>query len=164
MSLPVFSVPSGLASRPDQSSIQTVLTMGTSSRPEVGSSAVASSMDVEDSQLLETDLPGCPFHFRPYSGQTFADGESSVWLAASSPAVPGVRRRAEVGSPLVPLTHVLGRSTWERSGDGRCCQPATRCGHYVVQSSDTIAVRHVVEPYVIRDDGLGHRADDVSSR
>ena len=39
-----------------------------------------------------------------------------------------------------------------------------RRGHYVVQSSDTIAVRHVVEPYVIRDDGLGHRADGVSSR
>ena len=85
LSLPVFSVPSGLASRPDQSSIQTVLTMGTSSRPEVGSSAVASSMDVEDSPLLETGLPGCPFHFRPYSGQTFADGNPAFGLQLHHP-------------------------------------------------------------------------------
>ena len=39
MSLPVFSVPSGFSARPDQSSIQTVLALGTSSHG--GSSAVA---------------------------------------------------------------------------------------------------------------------------
>ena len=149
MSLPVFSVPSGLASRPDLSSVQTVLALETSSHPEVGSSAFAPSMDMEDSPLLETGLPGWPFRFTPYSGQPFADGNPAFGFAASSPTVPGGRRRGEVGSPLVPLTHVLGRSTWKRSGDGHCCQLATRRGHYVVQSSDTVAVRHVIEPHVI---------------
>ena len=50
MSLPVFSLPSGLTNRPDQSSVQTVLALGTSSRPEVGSSAVAPPMNMEDSR------------------------------------------------------------------------------------------------------------------
>ena len=58
MSLPVFSVPSGFSARPDQSSIQTVLALGTSSHPDRGSSAVAPPMDMEDNPLLETGLPG----------------------------------------------------------------------------------------------------------
>ena len=45
MSLPVFSVPSGFSARPDQSSIQTVLTLETSSHPDGGSSATAPPMD-----------------------------------------------------------------------------------------------------------------------
>ena len=159
MSLPVFSVLSGLASRPDQSSVQTVLALETSSRPEVGSSAFAPPMDMEDSPLLETGLPGCPFRFTPYSGQSFADGNPAFGLQFHHP-----RFLDFVGAPLVPLTHVLGRSTWKRSGDGRCCQPATRRGHYVVQYSDTVTVRHVVEPHVIRDNGLGHSTYGVSSR
>ena len=70
MSLPVFSVPSGLTSRPDQSSVQSsVQPLETSSRSEVGSSAFAPPMDMQDSPLLETGLPGCPFRFTPYSGQ-----------------------------------------------------------------------------------------------
>ena len=85
MSLPVFSVPSGLASRPDQSSVQTVLDFGTSSRPEVGSSAFAPPMDMEDIPLLETGLPGCPFRFTPYSGQPFADGNPAFGLQLHHP-------------------------------------------------------------------------------
>ena len=73
MSLPVFSVPSGFSARPDQSSIQTVLALGTST-PDGGSSAAAPPMDMEDGPLLETGLPGCPFRFTPDSGQPFADG------------------------------------------------------------------------------------------
>ena len=74
MSLPVFSMPSGFSARPDQSSIQTVLALGTSSHPDGGSSAVAPPMDMEDNPLLETGLPGCPFRFTPYSGRPFEDG------------------------------------------------------------------------------------------
>ena len=80
MSLPVFSVPSGFSVRPDQSSIQTVLALGTSSHPDGGSSAVAPPMDMEDSTLLETGLPGCPFRFTPYSGQPFEDGNPAFGL------------------------------------------------------------------------------------
>ena len=67
MTLPVYYLPSGLTYRPDQSSVQTVLASGTSSRPEVGSSAVAPPMDREDSPFLATGLPGCPYHFTSYS-------------------------------------------------------------------------------------------------
>ena len=85
MSLPVFSVPSGFPARPDQSSIQTVLALGTSSHLDGGSSAVAPSMDMEDGLLLETGLPGCPFRFTPYSRQPFADGNPAFGLQLHHP-------------------------------------------------------------------------------
>ena len=85
MSVPVFSVPSGFSARPDQSSVQTVLALGTSSHPDGGSSAVAPSMDMEDGPLLETGLPGCPFRFTPYSGQPFADGNPAFGLQLHHP-------------------------------------------------------------------------------
>ena len=85
MSLPVYSLPSGLTYRPDQSSVQTVLASETSSRPEVGSSAVAPPMDMEDSPLLETGLPGCLYRFTSYSGQPFVDGNPAFWLQLHHP-------------------------------------------------------------------------------
>ena len=109
MSLPVFSVPSGFTARPDQSSVQTVLTLRTSSHPDGGSSAIAPSMDMEDGPLLETGLPGCPFRFTPYSGQPFADGNSAFGLQLHHPLFlefVGAPR-----SPLVLFTNVLGGST-----------------------------------------------------
>ena len=85
MSLPVFSVPSGFSARPDQSSIQTVLVLETSTHPDGGSSAAAPPMDMEDGPLLETGLPGCPFRFTPYSGQPFADGNPAFVLQFHHP-------------------------------------------------------------------------------
>ena len=70
---------------PDQSSVQTVLALETSSRPEVGSSVFAPPMDMEDSPLLETGLPGCPFCFTPYSGQPFQDGNPAFGLQLHQP-------------------------------------------------------------------------------
>ena len=163
MSLPVFSVPSGLASRPDQSSVQTVLALETSSRSEVGSSAFVPPMDMEDSQLLETGLPGCAFRLTPYSGQPFADGNPAFGLQLHHPRFleyVGAQRSARL---LYRSSTSWVDPTWKRSGDGRCCQPAMRRGHHVVQSSDTVAVCHVVEPHVIRDYGLGHRTYGISS-
>ena len=85
MSLPVFSVPSGFSAWPDQSSVQTVLALGTSSHPDGGSSAVAPSMDMEDGPLLETGLPGCPFRFTPHSGHPFVDGNPAFGLQLHHP-------------------------------------------------------------------------------
>ena len=70
----MYSLPSGLTYRPDQSSVQTVLTSGTSSHPEVGPSALAPPMDMEDGPLLATGLPGCPYQFMSHSGLAFSDG------------------------------------------------------------------------------------------
>ena len=73
MTLPVYTLPTGLAYMPGQSSVQTVLASGISSRLEVWSSALASPMDTEDSLLLATGLPGCPFRFTSHSGPAFSD-------------------------------------------------------------------------------------------
>ena len=63
-----------------------MLASGTSSRPEVGSSAVAPPpMDMEDSPLLETGLPGCPCRFTSYSGQPFSDGNPVFGLQLHHP-------------------------------------------------------------------------------
>ena len=65
-----------------------MLASGTSSRPEVWSSATgqrvyiaregpfdafASPMDTEDSPLITTGLPGCPYRFTSYSGPAISD-------------------------------------------------------------------------------------------
>ena len=96
---------------------------------------------------------GCPYHFTSYSGQLFANGNPAFGLQLHHP----------VGSPIVPFNNVLGGSAWRGTGDGSCCLPATGRGHYVVQSSDTVPVRHIVSPHVVRNDGPRHRTDGVSS-
>ena len=73
MTLPVYTLPSGLAYMPGQSSVQTVLASGTSFCPEVWSSAIASPMNTEDSPLITTGLPDCPYQFTSYSGPAFSD-------------------------------------------------------------------------------------------
>ena len=85
LSLPVYALPSGSTLMPGQSWVQTVLASGTSSRPEVGSSAVAPPMDVEDCLLLETGLPGCPYRFAEHSGQPFSDGNPAFGLQLHHP-------------------------------------------------------------------------------
>ena len=85
LSLPVYALPSGSALMPGQSLIQSVLASGTSSRPEVGSSAVAPPMDMEDCPLLETGLPGRPYRFTECSGQPFSDGNPAFGLQLHHP-------------------------------------------------------------------------------
>ena len=163
LSLPVYALPSGSALMPGQSLLQTVLASGTSSRLEVGSSAVA-PMDMEDCPLLETGLPGCPYRFTECSGQPFSDGNPAFGLELHHPCtVSGVRRSAGVSSPVVPFADVLGGSVWTGTSDGGCRQPAAGRGHNVVQSSNTVTVRHVATPHVVRNDDLGQRPDGVSS-
>ena len=85
LSLPVYTLPSGSALMPGQSLLQTVLASGTSSRLEVGSSAVAPPMDMEDCPLLETGLSGSPFRFMECSGQPFTDGNPAFGLQLHHP-------------------------------------------------------------------------------
>ena len=85
MTLPVYTLPSGLANMPGQSSVQTVLSSETSSRPEVWSSAIASPMDTEDSPLITTGLPGCPYRFRRHSGPAFSDFKPAFGLQLHHP-------------------------------------------------------------------------------
>ena len=85
MTLPVYTLPTGLAYMLGQSSVQTVLASGISSRLEVLSSALTSPMDTEDSPLLATGLPGCPYRFTSYSGLAFSDLNPAFGLQLHHP-------------------------------------------------------------------------------
>ena len=136
-----------------------MLALETSTHPDGGSSADAPPMDVEDGLLLETGLPGCPFRFMPYSGQPVADGNPAFGLHLHHP-----RFLEFVGAPR--SAHLLCHSPtfWVDQLGKEQAMAAAIDGHYFVQSSYTVAACHVVEPHVIRNDGLGHRTDGVSSR
>ena len=82
MSLPVCAWLSGSAYLLEQSLLQTVLASGPLliRRGGGGTSAIAPPMDLEDGQLLETGLPGCPYRFSEYGGQPFSDGNPAFGL------------------------------------------------------------------------------------
>ena len=100
LTLPVYTMPSGLAYMPGQSSVQTVLTSSASSRPEGWSSdtprttdisregpfdAYTSLMDTEDSPLVTTGLPGCPYRITSYTGPAVADTNPAFGLQLQHP-------------------------------------------------------------------------------
>ena len=156
LSLPVYAWPPGSAYLLDPTLLQTVLASGTSSQPEEGTSAIAPPMDLGDGRLLETGLG--------VQGTAVFGWESSIWLTASSSTVPGVRRSTGVGSAPRLFTDVLGGSARQGTSDGSCRQPTAGCGHHVVQSSDTVTVRHGVAQDVVPNDGFGHRTVVSESR
>ena len=100
LTLPVYTMPSGLAYIPGQSSVQTVLASAASSRPEGWSSntpratdifregpfdAYTSPMDTEDSPLVTTGLPGCPYQITSYTGPDVADTNPAFGLQLHHP-------------------------------------------------------------------------------
>ena len=93
-------MPSGLSYMPGQSSVQTVLASGASARPEGWSSATAQSvdiaregpfdtftspMDTEDSPLVTTRLPGCPYRITSYNGPAISDMNPAFGLQLHHP-------------------------------------------------------------------------------
>ena len=106
LTLPVYMLPSGIAYVPGQSSVHMVMASAASSRPEGWSfdmpqttdvsregpfDAYASQMDTEDSPLVTTGLPGCPYRITCYTGPAVADTN----LAALSPPISRVYRAPE---------------------------------------------------------------------
>ena len=100
LTLPVYTMPSGLAYMPGQSSVQTVLASAASPRPEGWSSdtpritdisregpfdAHTSPMDMEDSPLVTTGLPGCPYRITSYTGPAVADTNPAFGLQLHHP-------------------------------------------------------------------------------
>ena len=100
LTFPVYTLPSGLSYMPGQTSVQTVLASGVSSRPEGWSSATAQSahiaregafdasappMDTEDSLLVTTGLPGCPYQFTSYNGLAISDMNPAFGLQLHHP-------------------------------------------------------------------------------
>ena len=100
LTLPVYTLLSGLSYMPGQSSVQTVLALGASSRPEGWSSATAqiadiaregpfdafaSSMDTEDSPSVTIGLSGCPYRFTSFNGPAFSDMNPAFGLQLHHP-------------------------------------------------------------------------------
>ena len=163
MSLPVYAWPSGSAYLLEQSLLQTVLASGASSHPEGGDLSCRSAHGFGGRPVVANGTAGLSVPFLGVRGTAVFGWESSVWLTASSPTVPGVRRSTRVGSTPRLFTNVLGGPAGQGTSDGSCHQPAVGRGHYVVQSSDLVTVRHVVTPDVVPNDGVGHRTDNVST-
>ena len=162
MSFPVYAWPSGSAYLLEQSLLQTVLASGASSHPEGG--PLPSLHQGPGGGLVVGNGPaGLSVPILGVRWTAVFGWESSVWLTSSPPTVPGVRRSTGVGSTPRLFTNVLGGPAGQGTSDGSRRQPATGRGHYVVQSSDSVTVRHVVAPDVVRNDGFGHRPDDVSA-
>ena len=100
-------------------------------------------MDMDDSPLVTAGLPGCPYRITSYTG-TALGHESGVWLTAPPSAVPGIHRCTGVGSPVVPLTVVLGGTVGRRVCHGSGVQPTTGRWPNDVKSSDSLTVCYVV--------------------
>ena len=88
MTFPVYPLLSGLALLPGQSSVQTILALAVSSRPDVWSTSVPRTYDVSrkgtfdayclpmdtgDSPLVATGLSGCPYRITSFTGPAVAD-------------------------------------------------------------------------------------------
>ena len=65
-------------------------------------------MDTEDSPLICTGLPGCPYRIMSYMGTALSDADETYGVAAPSPPVLGIHWSAGVGTIVEPLTVVLG--------------------------------------------------------
>ena len=98
LTLPVYTMPSGLAYMLGQSSVQTVLERlfdrrgGPPIRPRLRTllgkgpfDAFASPMDTEDSPLVTTGFPGCPYRITSYSGPAIADMNPAFGLRLHHP-------------------------------------------------------------------------------
>ena len=100
LTLPVYTMPSGLAYMLGQYSVQTVMASAASARPEGWSSdtprtadvsregpfdAYTSPMDTEDSPLVTTGLPGCPYRITSYTGPAVADTNPAFGMQLHHP-------------------------------------------------------------------------------
>ena len=146
LTLPVYTMPSGLTFLPGQSSVQTAMASAVSSRPEGWSSgmsrtsdisregpfdAYASPMDTEDSH--HDGIAGLPVSdyvlYRPGSHRY----ESGIWNAAPSPLVSGVYRGTGVCSAVVSFPGALGTKVRRGGSYGGCGQSTAGRWYHVVE-------------------------------
>ena len=100
MTLPIYNMPKEANIFPDQSAVPTVLASGVSpdSIPwstaediirdisrEGPFDASASPMDTEDSPLICTGLPGCPYRITSYTGTAVSDADETYGLQLHHP-------------------------------------------------------------------------------
>ena len=100
MTLPIYNLPKEANIFPDQSAVPTVLASGVSldSIPwstaediirdisrEGPFDASATPMDTEDSPLISTGLPGCPYRMTSYTGTALSDADETYGLQLHHP-------------------------------------------------------------------------------
>ena len=130
MTLPVYTMPSDTTYMPGQSSVQTVLGSGASPRPEQWSNdmariediaregpfdAFASPIDTEDSPLVTTGLPGCPYRITSYNRPALSDMNPAFGLQLHHP-----RFLEFIGAPVSVWLLYHSPSFWvDRLGEER---------------------------------------------
>ena len=169
LTLPVHTMPSGLAFMPGQSSVQTVMVSTASSRPEGWSSgmprtsdisregpfdAYASPMDTEDSPLVTTGLPGCPYRITSCTGPAVADTNPAFGMQLHHPWFLEF-----IWAPDVFGTTVTRGGCYGGSG-----QSTAGRWYHVVEPSNSFAVRYVAAWNVFRDDDSGYGTCGVPFR
>ena len=145
--VPIYNIPKDGNIGFNQSAVPTVFTSGVSSDSIPWSTAENIIRDIvregpfdagEDSPLISTGMPGCPYRMTSYTGTNMVDADT-----ASPSPVSGVHRSSGVGKIIEPFTIVLG----DQIGSGMCygvsSEPAERCGFHV-ESSNSGTIRNVV--------------------
>ena len=110
--------------------------------------AYTSPMDMEDSPLVTTGLPGCPYRIMSYTGPAVADTNPAFGMQLHHP-----RFLEFIGAPaVVSFADVLGGPVRRRGCYGGGSQPTGGCWYHVVEPSDSFAVCYVAAYDVLRDD------------
>ena len=68
----------------------------------------ATPMDTEDSPLIITGMPGCPYRMTSYTGTALMDADAAYGLQLHQPPVSGVNWGSGVGEIIESLAIVLG--------------------------------------------------------
>ena len=114
--------------------------------------AGATPMETEDSPLIITGMPGCPYRMTSYTGDSTGGCGCNVWATAPPPPVSEVHWSSGVGEIIEPFTIVLG----EPLGSGMCYggghQPAERCWSHDVESPNSGTICDVVASDVVGND------------
>ena len=129
--VPIYNMPKDSNIGINQSAVQTVFTSGVSPDSIPWSTAEdiirdivregpfdvgATPMETEDSPLINTSMPGCPYRMTSYTGTAMVDADTTYGLQLHHPPVSGVHRSSGVGKTVESFTIVLGGQI----GTGTC--------------------------------------------
>ena len=164
--VPRYNIPKDSSIGIDQSAVPTVFALGVSPDSIPWSTAEdiirdivregpfdvgATPMETEDSPLINTSMPGCPYRMNFIHGDSYGGCGYNVWSTASPPPVSGVHRSSGVGKTVESFTIVLGGQI----GTGKCYggsrKPTEGCWFHDVESSNSGTVRNVVASDVSRN-------------
>ena len=164
--VPIYSIPKDSNIGIDQLAVPTVFASGVSPDSIPWSTAEdiirdivregpfdagATPMETEDSPLIRTSMPGCPYRNNLIHGNSYGRCGYNVWFTASPPPVSGVHRGSGIGETFEPFTIVLGGQIRTEKCDGSSREPTAGCWFHDVESSNSGTVRNVVASDVIKN-------------